>query len=85
MIDDDFGGGLDDGFGMGLMPAGMTQTVVPEAPYNIYQIGSLSAVALLLMLGCMVAYSACQNMWMPDDQVSQRTVLNFFLNIFGPK
>jgi excisionase family DNA binding protein len=85
MLDDDFGGSLDDGFGMGLMPAGMTQTVVPEAPYNIWQISALSIVTLLLMIGGMVAYGACQNMWMPDDQVSQRTVLNFFLNLIGVK
>jgi hypothetical protein len=83
LMDDGFDSGLDDGFGMGMIPAGMTQRVVPEAPYTIYQIGSLSIVAILLTLGSMIAYGAAQNMWMPDGQVGQRSVLNFFLNMVG--
>jgi hypothetical protein len=86
MMDDGFGGGFDGGLGMGLAAAGMGgATVVPEAPYSIWQVLSLAGVALILLLGTMVGYGACQNMWMPDDQIVNRSVLNFFLNVAGLK
>lgn len=86
MMDDGFGGGLDGGLGMGLAPAGMAgPALVPEAPYSIWQVLSLAGVAAILFLGTLVGYGACQNMWMPDDQLVNRSVLNFFLNMAGLK
>ena len=54
---------------------------LPEAPYSIFQVLSLGFVATLLTVGGMIAYNLAQNMWMPEDQVIQSSVLNFFLNL----
>jgi hypothetical protein len=84
MLDDGFGLDGDSemaGLGTGFDPMG--RRAPEEAPYSLLSILSLAGLALFLMLGGMIGYSACQNMWMPDDQVANRSVLNFFLRIAG--
>ena len=90
MLDD--GGGFDGGMGyqdaaMGgamMVPAGAAgPAALPEAPYSVYQVISLGLVALLLLMGGMVAYNLAQNMWMPEEQVIGNSVLNFFLKLTG--
>ncbi len=87
MLDDS---GFDDGMGYAdaggiLMPAGaaMGPAALPEAPYTAYQVISLGLVAVLLVMGGMVAYSLAQNMWMPEDIAIRSSVLNFFLRMVG--
>ena len=76
------GGGM---IGGAMAPAGMHTgpTVLPEAPYTVYQVISLGLVTALLMTGGMVAFNLAQNMWMPHDQVIGSSVLNFFLKLTG--
>ncbi len=84
MFDDPLGGGFDAGYAPGFAAAGVGGVAAtPEAPYNIWHITSLALVAVLLSLGAMVGYGVCQNMWMPDDQIIGRSVLNFFLRMTG--
>ena len=70
-----------------LAPAGMPGAAVapaaPEAPYSIWQVLSLGLVASLLILGGMIAYDICRNMWMPDDSVISSGILPFFLELFN--
>jgi excisionase family DNA binding protein len=67
-----------DPIGMTLGPA---QT--PEAPFSIWNVLALAVVTLFMLMGSMIAYEACQNMWMPDDSVSRRGLLSFFLGLGG--
>lgn len=70
-----------------LAPAGMVGATaapaVPEAPYSIWQVLSLGLVASLLVLGGMIAYDICRNMWMPEDSVISSGILPFFLDLFN--
>ena len=87
----DAGGGMmpyeDPALAGGAMmaPAGtaMGPAALPEAPYTIFQVLSLGFVATLLALGGMVAYNLAQNMWLPEEQILGKSVLNFFLELTG--
>jgi hypothetical protein len=85
LLDDTMGGGFYDE--AGLMPGQMMvpagAAALPEAPYSTWQVVGLGLVTALLLAGSMVAYNLCQNMWMPDDQIIGRSVLNFFLKLTG--
>lgn len=86
MLDDvgfggDFGGYQDAGLVAGAALAGPAE--LQEAPYSMWQVISLGLVATLLMTGGMVAYNLAQNMWMPEDQIIGKGVLNFFLRLTG--
>lgn len=64
--------------GQAMGPVGL-----PEAPYGLWQILSLAFAASLLVIGSMIGYDICRNMWMPEDQVVNQSVLNIFLSMFG--
>ena len=88
-LEDSFDQGFDGGLGdaAGFMPDSMTipsgPAAVPEAPYSVWNVLSLATAAMLMLLGSMVAYEACQNMWMADEALSRRGVLSFFLKLTG--
>ena len=79
MLPDDSGAGL--GPAGGIVP-GAVQTI-PEAPYTIWQVGSLLLPFLILALGGMIAYDLCRNLWIPEDQVVNSGVLKFVLSLIG--
>lgn len=54
---------------------------LPEAPYSVAQVLSLSAATLLMALGSMVAYNMAQNLWLPQDSVLGSSVVNFFIDM----
>ena len=54
---------------------------LPEAPYSIGQVLSLSVATILMGLGSMVAYNLAQNLWMPQDTVLGSSVVNFFIDL----
>ena len=72
---------------MGLSPAGAVVPgavqMIPEAPYTIWQVGSLLLPFLILALGGMIAYDLCRNLWIPEDQVVNSGVLKFVLSLIG--
>jgi hypothetical protein len=81
-LGDDLGYDASLGAGQMMVPA-TTPATLPEAPYTIGQILGLGTVSLILLAGGMVAYNVAQNMWMPDDQIIGKGVLNFFLRLTG--
>ena len=84
MMDD---GGFDNGMnyqddGM-MMNAAVGPAALPEAPYTIWQVLSLGLVAFLLVTGGMIAYGLIQNLGLPNDEVVNGSVMNFFLGLVG--
>ncbi|MGB1927702.1 MAG: hypothetical protein ACPHO8_00240 [Mariniblastus sp.] len=83
MVDD---GGFDSGMQYpdgGMMPAAVGPAALPEAPYTIWQVLSLGLVAFLLVTGGMIAYGLIQNLGLPNDEVVNGSVMNFFLGLVG--
>jgi hypothetical protein len=82
MMDD---GGFDSGmqYDDGMMPAAVGPAALPEAPYTIWQVLSLGLVAFLLLTGGMIAYGLIQNLGLPNDEVVNGSVMNFFLGLVG--
>ena len=80
MMDD---GGFDSGmqYDGGMMPAAVGPAVLPEAPYTIWQVLSLGLVAFLLLTGGMIAYGLIQNLGLPNDEIVDGSVMNFFLGL----
>ncbi|MDA7901732.1 hypothetical protein N9B48_01780 [bacterium] len=78
-------GGFDDGmqYDGGMMPAAVGPAALPEAPYTIWQVLSLGLVAFLLLTGGMIAYGLIQNLGLPNDEVVNGSVMNFFLGLVG--
>ena len=78
-------GGFDDGmqYDGGMMPAPVGPAALPEAPYTIWQVLSLGLVAFLLLTGGMIAYGLIQNLGLPNDEVVNGSVMNFFLGLVG--
>lgn len=79
----DFEGGFGGSPGFGEMGMPTAPAQMPEAPYGVWNIVSLAIAALLMVMGSMIAFEACQNMWMPDEAISSRGLLSFFLRIAG--
>jgi hypothetical protein len=84
MMDD---GGFDNGMnyqddGM-MMNTAVGPAALPEAPYTIWQVLSLGLVAFLLVTGGMIAYGLIQNLGLPNDEVVNGSVMNFFLGLVG--
>ncbi|MEM7783101.1 MAG: hypothetical protein AAF623_07090, partial [Planctomycetota bacterium] len=71
--------------GGSMAPAAMAAgpAAPPEAPFSLWQVLSLGLVASILVTGGMVAYNVAQNMWMAEDQIIGKGVLNFFLKMTG--
>jgi hypothetical protein len=80
MMDD---GGFDSGmqYDDGMMPAAVGPAALPEAPYSIWQVLSLGLVAFLLLTGGMIAYGLVQNLGLPNDEIVDGSVMNFFLGL----
>jgi len=80
MMDD---GGFDSGmqYDGGMMPAAVGPAALPEAPYTIWQVLSLGLVAFLLLTGGMIAYGLIQNLGLPNDEIVNGSVMNFFLGL----
>lgn len=79
-------GGFDGGMPYndgGMMPAAVGPAALPEAPYTIWQVLSLGLVAFLLVAGGMIAYGLIQNLGLPNDEVVNGSVMNFFLGLVG--
>jgi hypothetical protein len=80
MMDDS---GFDSGmqYDDGMMPAAVGPAALPEAPYSIWQVLSLGLVAFLLLTGGMIAYGLVQNLGLPNDEIVDGSVMNFFLGL----
>jgi hypothetical protein len=80
MMDDS---GFDSGmqYDDGMMPAAVGPAALPEAPYTIWQVLSLGLVAFLLLTGGMIAYGLVQNLGLPNDEIVDGSVMNFFLGL----
>jgi hypothetical protein len=80
MMDDS---GFDSGmqYDDGMMPAAVGPVALPEAPYSIWQVLSLGLVAFLLLTGGMIAYGLVQNLGLPNDEIVDGSVMNFFLGL----
>ncbi len=59
--------------------------VVPETPYTIWNVVSLTAALLVVTLGTMVAFDVARNMWQPDDTNLNSTIANMFIRLTGMK
>ncbi len=62
---------------------GMMVPAIPEAPYSIWQILSLMMVAVLCLLGLLIAVDVVRLMWQPEGTQLSSTVLDFFSNALG--
>lgn len=65
--------------------AAMAPQALPERPYSIWQVLSLSMATVLMGTGAMVAYNLAQNLWMPQDTVLGSGIVNFFIDLAGMK
>ncbi|MEL7497308.1 MAG: helix-turn-helix domain-containing protein [Planctomycetota bacterium] len=62
-------------------PGMVAPAALPEAPYSFAQVAALSAAALLMGLGSMIAYNLAQNLWMPQDYVLGSSIVDFFIDL----
>jgi hypothetical protein len=84
MMDDGaFDNGMNYQDGGMMMNAAVGPAALPEAPYTIWQVLSLALVAFLLVTGGMIAYGLIQNLGLPNDEVVNGSVMNFFLGLVG--
>ena len=80
----DFGGGFDGGIaapGMAVTPVGAG--ALPEQPYTVAQVLSLSLVLGLLLVGGMVGYDLARNLWLPEERIISGGVLPMIRNLLG--
>jgi hypothetical protein len=84
MMDDGaFDNGMNYQDGGMMMNAAVGPAALPEAPYTIWQVLSLALVAFLLVTGGMIAYGLIQNLGLPNDEIVNGSVMNFFLGLVG--
>lgn len=82
-------GSVFDQAGVDMGPAGAVAgpmaapAAAPEAPYSVWQVCSLGAVAALLSVGGIVGYDVARNLWMSEDKIISSGLLKFFLDITG--
>ena len=55
----------------------------PEHPYTIFQILSLGLVAMLCLVGMMICFDVCRNLWQPENELIAGSLLNFFSKALG--
>ena len=79
----------DDGSMQGYDPAmygGSAAASLPEAPYTIWQILSLGAALILVMLCAMISFDLARHVWQaPTETASSSTLIDFFLSLTGWK
>jgi hypothetical protein len=81
----------DPGMGAGGAMGGMApaqpvyvQVPVVEAPYSIWNVLSLMAIALMLSLGAMMMVDVMLNMWSFSGSTSASTsIMDFFIKTFN--
>ena len=83
MDDGAFDNGMNYQDGGMMMNAAVGPAALPEAPYTIWQVLSLALVAFLLVTGGMIAYGLIQNLGLPNDEIVNGSVMNFFLGLVG--
>ena len=67
------------------MGDGMMAPAIPEAPYSIWQVLSLGMVAILCLLGLVIAVDVVRLMWQPEGTQLSSTVLDFFSDALNMK
>jgi excisionase family DNA binding protein len=70
--------------GLAMMPA--TSTVLPEAPYSVWDIISLIVCLMVLVLAGMMMYDILQNMWSWNGTHGVNTpLMDWIVGLFGDK
>jgi len=87
------GAALIGGAGAAMAPGMMTDesvayagpAAVPQADYSIGSLLGLGLAASVLLLGAILAFDTCRNLWMNDSQVVNSGFLDMIITAFGMK
>ena len=96
LIDDGYAeagmaGGVAMGAGAAMVPGMMSDdayakpAAAPEAEYSIGSLLGLVLAASVLLLGSLLAFDTCRNLWMDDGQVVGSGFLDMVVTAFGMK